>query len=376
MSRYEQRLAKAIQFGGGGVETWVQKLRLASYQARRGELDRARETVSAAREVFGMGVSAAATVHINLTEAVCEFYEHGIEAAIAKLARARVLSIACPPNDDAPAMIAAWFAGIHRYRANWVSMRLEILRAVEEPERISQDVCCRLGLVLGDANLESGCARRADHWYQFARRWATELGDDATTGASIHNRAAFNIFNSRLALIENLHVNVDIRALKTEAASASNFGSFYRDQAFAWSLQLLQGQVHLLERRYQEALKLLSAEGEDDSWTMEWPAANLVRLADILLCRTMIENTDVRFLEAYCENLRRAHFDSVGPGDRAIAASAIAMALEYAKSDVYEIYKNMATEALAEYQACQRHENSVLDDLDPLIATSALQKWL
>lgn len=376
MSRYEQRLAKAIQSGGDGIENWAQKLRLASYQARRGELDRARQTISAAREKFGMGASAAATVHINLAEAICEFYEHGIEAAIAKLARARALSIACPPVDDAPAMISVWFAGIHRYRANWANLRQEILRSVERPEGISPDVCCRLGLTLGDANLEAGCARRADHWYQFARRWATELGDDATIGASIHNRAAFNIFNSRLELIENSRVQVDIKALKTEAASASNFGSFYSDRAFAWSLQLLQGQVLLLERRYEDALRLLGAEGEDDSWTVEWPAANLVRLTDILLCRATIENTEVSFLEAYCENLRRSHFGSVGPGDKAIAASTIAAALEYVNSDASKLYKSVAADSLADYRVCQQREKALLDDLDPVVISSALQRWL
>lgn len=374
MSRYEQRLSNAIQASGDGLESWVQRLKLARYQARRGEIARARQIISAARRVFDAGGSAVATVHINLSEAICEFYEHGIEAAIPKLLRARALSIACPANDDAPAMVAVWLAGIQRYRANWEGFRAEILRAIADSERISQDVCCRLGLILGDAYIESGSARRADVWYQFARRWATELGDDATTGASIHNRAAFNIFNTRIALVENSAQQIDLRALKTEAASASNFGSFYRDRAFAWSLQLLQGQVLLLERRHEDALKLLVIEGDDDSWTAEWPAADLVRLADIVLCRAVINGTQTDSLEAYCSNLRESHFESVGPGDRAIASATLATALEHVGSDASCVYREIADEAIGDFRACQSREGETLDNLDQIVSASALQR--
>jgi hypothetical protein len=370
VSLYEKRLLSKIEAGDAVIDPWALRLKLACYNARRGDLAGAKKIISSARKVFGLGSSAAAMVHINLAEAVCEFFEHGINASILKLARARALSTACVASDDAPAMIAIWFAALHRYRAEWGSMGMEIRNAVIDPSRISGDVRCRLGLVLGDAYLEAGCGDLSDKWYKFARRWANELGDDATVGASIHNRSAFRIFNTRLELVGDRSGQVDSRLLRVEAESVSNFGTFYTDQAFAWTLGLLQGQVSVLERRYEDALRLLGPAGEEDGGVKEWPAADLVRAADILLCNCLLGNLQADQVELHSDRLRRSQFEMVGPGDRAIAADTLARALEHTGNDASVAYARIAVDSLYEYRNCQDREKAVLVDLADFIDSS------
>lgn len=370
MSLYETRLLSQIEAGDAVIDPWALRLKLACYNARRGDLIGAKKIISSARKVFGLGSSAAAMVHINLAEAVCEFFERGINASIPKLSRARALSTSCVDRDDAPAMIAIWFAVLYRYRAEWESMGMEIRRAVTDPSRISGDVRCRLGLVLGDAYLEAGCGDLSDKWYKFARRWANELGDDATVGASIHNRCAFRIFNTRLELVGDRSRQVDFRLLRVEAESVSNFGAFYTDQAFAWTIGLLQGQVSVLERRYEDALRLLGSECTEEGGVKEWPAADLVRGTDILLCNCLLGNLQADQVEMHCDRLRRTQFELVGPGDRAIVADTLARALEHTGNDASVAYARIAMNSLVEYRNCQDREKTVLADLADVIDSS------
>jgi tetratricopeptide (TPR) repeat protein len=362
MSRYESTLLAQLDAESDPSLRSVLSLRLSSYWARKGEVARARDLIAEIRQKHAGGQSAQIFAHINFSEAMCEFFGGGILSALPKLLRSEILCTACPPDDDLPALVCVWAASFFRSMGNWSKMEIYLRSALQVRDKFSDEVCCRLALVIADSYQEIDNYSRADRWYKRARLHAMRIGDDSVVSAMLYNQSAIRIYNTRLSELVNDSSDLVPCDLALQAASAENYSLYSRDVSMPWMFDLLLGQLKLLQGQFIDALSRLES-ADVQGLTRHWPAVELVRKADVLRA-----NVGARLLSSdqACSAAREIEemFSLIdSPGDVAVAAYSVSAALGSVDIVFSDRLKKLSIDLLARYRVENIREQIVLTNI-------------
>jgi hypothetical protein len=116
----------------------------------------------------------------------------------------------------------------------------------------------RASLVLADGFHFGGRFDLARPWYDRARHHASKEGDESAISAMLHNIAAFRTSNLKLADALGAQLVVEARHASMEAASAAAYDRAIGTKSFDQFIPHVTAQVHMLEKRYEEAHVVLA----------------------------------------------------------------------------------------------------------------------
>lgn len=360
MSRFESNLLEAINSAVSDTKRSILKLAWAAYRVRVGDIATARSVAVDIRLQYSSNYNPQVFAYINFVEGLCEFFENGIESAIPKLKRSNALSNGCPADDELPALIKAWLAGVYRNLGKWQVMADFLISAIASADRLSSEAYCRLSLVAADAFQEIESYDEATRWYASAHHHAVKLGDDAALSAVLYNRAAIRIFNARLGEVGGRQVDIAESRIALEAASAKNYTQYIKDASMQWGFDLMAGQLLILRRDYEGALDLLDSE-DVRKLEHQWPAVDLVRRADVLRCRALLGQIDESEVQRQANDIWFRSDTVIGAGDRAISAFSLSMGLASFDEKTSLFFRNLACEALIAFNDERRREAVELD---------------
>ncbi len=367
MSRFESNLTVAISNETDNYKHWMLRLRHAVYKTRLGNTEYARKVIQSARSVLSQMNTAQMVAHVNFAEGVCDYFESGASKAIDKLNRSRALGVGCPPDDDLPLLTAAWLAAIYRALAQWDKLS-HVLTDIFNSERpVSDEVAVRACLVVADAWEDIEATEMADKWYKAARESALRLGDDSSLGAILYNRAAIRVFNTRIREVKGRDFDIDECHIVVQAASAENYAHHVGDVSLGWAFDLLFGQLAILCGQYVEATRRLTSSSIPANLGAHWPSSELMRSADLLRCRAMLNEVDEGYVDRQASELMDRFSDKVCASDIAVAGYSIQCALDSIGSQ-NDKYKKIWIEAIARFDGACEEESRVLNTLLESIA--------
>ena len=359
MSRYESSLVAALSGERDTHKYWMLRLKHAVYKARLGYLDDAREIIRSARSVLSQMNTAQIVAYINFAEGVCEYFENGAAKAIDKLNRSRALATGCPPNDDLPLLVAAWLAAVHRILGQWDNLSRDLADIFVAGRVVSDEVAARACLVVADTCEDVGAVTKANNWYKSARESALRLGDDSSLGAILYNRAAIKVFNVRIQEVKGLNLDIDECHLIVQAASAENYAQYVKDASLGWAFDLLFGQLAIVQGQYAEAIRRFTSSKIPIDLSANWPSAELMRSADILRSRAILNEMDQSQVIQGASALMERFSGGVSASGMAIAAYSIQLALKQFDG-LDERFTNVWQDAIARFDLICQQESDVL----------------
>lgn len=231
---------------------------LGCYWARVGEYKDAERIRSELREHYGDGRSVRVTIMLMCLEGILQYFTNLGFAAIDRLARAKLLSVAAK-DSQLTALTSAWLAHF-QFNANMFDQMSKSIETCFESLTIDNDTAySRISLLMADALTYSGNATRAQVWYDRARGSAQKMGDHAAIGALTYNRAAMRVFHARASLITAAVpvTSVSVGMLKAEVSSATNYQHLVELRSLAFLLDSAKVGVLLLDNDYRPAIVLI-----------------------------------------------------------------------------------------------------------------------
>lgn len=231
--------------------------RRASYLARVGRFDLAREQIATLRSQFPASVSPRASVWTMIAEGVLHTYEKLSADGLDRVVRAQALSLAMRDR-TLISWSSAWRAHLQSERSDFVGMVKSLDLALGAAEPSEHEGIARACMVLANALASCGKQSAAARWYVSAWHHALEAGDHATLDALIYNKAAFRIGWLRA---ESCLEAVSERALALvgrEIESARNYQSLVGVLAVKNFAELWEARIQLLRRDFARAKRLLN----------------------------------------------------------------------------------------------------------------------
>lgn len=239
--------------------TWAKTVcRVASHYARQGSGDDAITAIAAVRAEFQDGLESEVACWLMLAEGILNFFQMNNKMAYDRTQRAYALSKALNIRDAIPSC-AAWMAHLEFNANQYERMVIHLNEALLNARNDDHQAGARAALVLADAYHFAGSFDEARPWYARCRLHATAEGDNATLSAMLHNVAAFRTSNVRLADAFNAFDPAESHRAWLEAQSAYAYDSAVGSTGLQLLLPLLRGQIFTVERRYQDAIALLSS---------------------------------------------------------------------------------------------------------------------
>lgn len=206
------------------------------YMARTGGIPACLQRLHELRARYGRGDFPRVSVWLMIADGICSYFSDLSDAARDRFVRANGVSRAAH-YEDLFRLSSAWLAHIDFNRSAYASMAQHLIAA--KPDCVSRrDAAdCRATVVLGNASICAGAYSDAIKWHEYARRAAVELGDEATIGAIMYNKATFNCLrvqvNAALGQVEEspqefLSLQVDSNDLYHRAAGNSSLQQLSR----------------------------------------------------------------------------------------------------------------------------------------------------
>ncbi len=250
MSRLLQYLSSALAQGGEQRDLLHLKTRLAVHLARKGEVQKATETIAEIRKTGAAGLFADATARANLAEGVALFCSGRSDLAGDKLRRAIALGDAAS-QAQVSRWARSWLAHLELDNGHVDAVApyaMDLLAITPESEhwvlsRIGSTVAS--GLHLGDRY------DLARPWFEFARQHAVAEGDDLTIDANLYNVAALRIHNLRLSEIASGIDPIETQRAEMELRSSFNYDAAKSPKSFRWAIPLIELQLSLLLGRHE-----------------------------------------------------------------------------------------------------------------------------
>lgn len=373
MSRFESNLMELLSDETSDLTRSVILLRLAAYRARTGVTEKVRSEIAEIRQRYADRNSAQLFAHINFAEAMCEFFEHGVQGSLKKLLRSRALSVGCPVDDGLPFLISSWLANSYRILGDWERVGDEVSKAAGQLDcGVDSEGLARISLVLADCFQEIEDYRQADRWYGISRNQALTCGDDSALSAVLYNRSAIRIFNLRIIEVIKDGFSLDDARIITEAASAENYDLYSNKSAMAWVFGLLRGQLLLLKGSPRDALEQFGSPAVTDL-DQTWPSVDLVRRADIARCKAAIgELTNEEY--SHCAGILGIEVGvGVGWGDLAIASYSVSKAAESLGNLDADKHLEASKSALGRFMRERERERRMLESLSQSIERLSLE---
>ena len=246
------RLEAEFRVAVDPVERGALSARLACYEARIGEFERAELRRVELRKEFGDGHSARVSILIMCLEGLLLYFKDLDPKARDRFLRANLLSTACMQN-ALIALTSAWLAHIDFNQGRFGTMASAIAKCFEAIDADDGSAMCRVSLVLGDSFSFVGQAPQSKAWYEHARVAANRIGDQAAVGALTYNRAALHIASARVRrLTSNLDAS-EIDYIDAEVRSAINYQYVARLASLDHLLSAARASVFVLQEKYQDA---------------------------------------------------------------------------------------------------------------------------
>ena len=176
-------------------------------------------------------------------------------AARDKVLRAYALSTAAGMT-PMRALAAAWLAHLDYARLDIEATTRHVGLALAHSSREQNCARSRAGLVVAQALHLAGRYDLAAPWYARVRGRAIEEGDDATTGAVLHNMAWLHMYTVRQASFTGRVGSPESAHALTSAESTKNFDELFGVSSSAGLEPMLRAQVLSLRGNAAEALAL------------------------------------------------------------------------------------------------------------------------
>jgi hypothetical protein len=332
----------------------------ASYLARQGRFDEAREELTRLHERYDKAPVIEVSIWLNLVDGLVSFFTDMGKLSVDKILRAHALSVA---SNDAQlnALCSAWLAHINfgLLRIDEMARNLADALRLAEPDRSS--VLARASLVTAEALHYAHRYDLAAPWYALAKSHAIKLGDDATISALMHNMTAMKLANRRQ--VELTQPDSAWRAAY-ELQSANSTVNYDR-QIGATSLHsllpVIQAQVHALDGEVERALSIYVEAFESAS------VHGLQRLfatmyADRAWCHAKLEKHDLALKDAIASEANLIAETQID--ERAAAHSRLAQTYALlGREDETQRHSRLATTAWAEVDALHRRIVQLLEPL-------------
>ncbi len=323
-SPLESRLQLRLQESPSAEQRGICLAELACYYARVGEFDDAERMRKELRSEFSDARTPSVSISIMMLEALLLYFRELSPLARDRMLRANLLSKSFG-EQRLFALTSAWLAHFDFNQGRFDSMVASIEAAFSRLEPDDGSARCRVSVVLGDAF--AYCRKLSDsrHWYEQARQCAIQLGDQATIGALIYNRAALQVTNLRLSCVSGSISLDDVALARAEVKSAINYQHVARLKSLGHLLKSAAIGSALLDSRYADALGLLN----DSFIESEVPSSSdecVLHRADLAMCLAEVGRVDEARLLA--QQVRSMRLDDLAPDDEALVLSSLGHAFE------------------------------------------------
>jgi tetratricopeptide (TPR) repeat protein len=257
-SRLLTRLEADIAAATDPVAADCLRAERASYLARQGWFDEAREVLEQLRAKYGKAPRVEVSIWINLVDGLVSYFTDTGRQAVDKIMRASALSSAA---NIAPlsALCLGWLA-----HTDFAALRIEAMaRNLKEawlllaPEQSAG--VTRLALVMAEALHFADRLDLAMPWYALAKRHANMLGDDATISASMHNMTVMKVANRRQRALRAMSSNSQGGFELQSAKSTSNYDEQIGANSLTSQLATVRAQVLTLEGEFASALDIYTS---------------------------------------------------------------------------------------------------------------------
>lgn len=320
-SRLLTHLDAAIGRPSSELELFLAKSRKAAHLGKLGLEAEARSLVSEVRSQPAAMRLGPIVATLNLAEGLIEYKKGRTSVGTEKWARARAIASSVD-FQEVVCVASAWLA-FAAYLSEQVSdidrnVRLAVKAGcLEYPQALS-----RTTLIMALSFHYCGDYGRSKLYYDLCHRAATACGDETEISALMHDRAAMNIHEMRVAALRSVGEQGTIRVTHTNLESVIS----YEDLVGIRSLPSLSPQLtayeHVLNQQWIEAVEAINRSldsAKSDGFSRLIPAL----LADRAFSKFMMkrEADAKQDLEA-C--MREAQLTDLHRDDRAICFSRLA----------------------------------------------------
>lgn len=252
-SRLLQSLDKAIAAAPSQPQAAGLRAQRAVLQARHGQLETAREELTALHQLAFQHPNPRLGAWLHLAEGLMNYFTDFSGGAYEKLLRARAIAHQAGLR-EVEALAAAWLAHLAYVRHDIEALIEQALacRALAAPEQ--HGAHSRLAIALGLAHHFASRPELAQRWYQQARQHAMAEGDDATQSALMYNMAEM-----RAAYVRRESLSHPERArpeLLLSADSVAHYDAAVGGSAMGELTPILRAQILTVLGEYAQARDL------------------------------------------------------------------------------------------------------------------------
>lgn len=364
LSALDARISKARD----PIENACLRAERATLLAREGQLDAARADLSSLRTRFGSRPHAIVSAWVSLAEGVVEYFEDLSSSARDKLMRALALSTACQVT-HVRTLSAAWLAHIDYVDQRFEQMTYHLTIVRNEDCSSFNDVHSRASLVTAQAYHWAERTDLARPWYARARRLATEVGDEATLSALMHNMAWLHATSARRIAVGGGQNPGNLQRILLGAESTGNFDHHVGSTSLASLVPILRAHALVLLEQHTEALALFD-EHLESALNEGLARSQCAVLAEVAWCRMHAGDKNQAMAEALATE---AHIGACHlPDERAAAHGRLAQLYALSGDPMSAERHRLCAEAdWSAHSANQNHLVALLDAIETHEADSS-----
>lgn len=227
----------------------------AAMLARLGHRGQARAEIAALRGIQAQRPSPRVDAWLCLAEGLADFFEELEPSARTHIQAAYTRSLEA--RDPAlHALAAAWLAHLNYVQRDTAGLVRHVVQALHLAGPEDHDARARACLVVAEAWHSAGRFDLALPWYRSARLHASQLGDEATLSALMHNMAWLRAHEAREKVLFGAADPDQTRQALMGAESTERFDTGVGTGALHALLPILRAQIHTLLGEYDQALAL------------------------------------------------------------------------------------------------------------------------
>jgi hypothetical protein len=259
MSEIVERLRSKIDSSPNEIEAACNRAELGCYLARIGKIHDALVIVTDLRNSGGIVASPSVAAQVFLLEGLIRFFGNSQQSPRERIARALALSQAID-DQNMISRASAWKSHLDFLDGDFRNMRdsidLSLARATGDTiESVAR--CC---ITIGCGHTLTGRDDLARRFFGVARDIAVSIGDEASIGAIIFNRAVHRISRERYRLRDNAFEILKDDLIDLEYSSSENFDIFTKNSALSSVSAIWRARLLILRGRSTEALRILNQE--------------------------------------------------------------------------------------------------------------------
>lgn len=260
----------------------------ATLLARQGRLDEASSELERIRARYAAKPNAVVTAWVCLGEGMVAFYASLAPSARDKFMRAYALSAAVEDR-GVRCLSAGWLAHLDYLDQSFEKMIDHLSTALEanSDDHSSHE---RSSLVVAQAFHWANRFELAQPWYERARWYATNVGDESLLSALMHNMAWLHMVEARRRSLLRVANTKLVPSVLLSAEAIENFDLLVGTASLQTLVPMLRAHVLSVLERYSEATELFEAY-LSDALTEGLARIECSILAEIAWCRVNVGST-------------------------------------------------------------------------------------